>query len=436
VNSDRAVDERTNDNKTAGGFISEQLSFDDRLFVTATLRADKNSAFGKNFGLVKYPAFSTSYVVLENGARLSQLRLRAAYGQSGLRPGILDAIAYSNPVAVRLDSADRAGITVGNLQNPDLKAETTREYEIGFDAGFFRDRASLEFTYYDKRSKDALVLTPLPPSFGGPTSQYVNLGAVSNKGFEVTLNATPLQLEHVTLGMTLTASNNKNRLEAGPETPIVFGLNDAQRHVTGYPLGGYWGTTVDSVHVSANGTVHPDSVFFSTDESNYRFLGNSLPTRQGSLGADLTLFGRVRLGALFEYRGGNRLYNASEQFRCLPFVLTCRGLNDATASVDEQANAEADAQSGGSFYGGYVEDASFVKWRELTVGVGVPSRYLSRFNATDATLTFGVRNLHTWTKYTGLDPEVNFDGQANFSTGDFLTQPQVRYYTLRLNLSF
>jgi TonB-linked SusC/RagA family outer membrane protein len=436
VNSDRAVDESFVDNKTAGGFVSEQLAFDDRLFVTATLRADKNSAFGKNFGLVKYPALSASYVVAEGGDRLSQFRIRSAYGTSGLRPGVLDAIAFSNPVAVRLDSANQAGITVGNLSNPDLKAEKTREIEVGFDAGFYRDRARLEFTYYNKRSQDALVLQPLPPSLGGPSSEFVNLGAVSNKGFEVSLSTTPIQMERVELGVTVTASHNANRLDVGPETPIVFGLTDAQRHVTGYPLGGYWGTTVDSVHLNADHTLRPDSVFYSTDESAYHFLGSSLPTRTGSLGVDLIVLKRLHFNTMFEYRGGNSLYNASEQFRCLPFVLTCRGLNDAKAPIAEQANAFADAESGGSFFGGYVEDAGFVKWRELSIGVGLPSRYLTHLNATDAVLTFGMRNLHTWTNYTGLDPEVNFDGQANFSTGDFLTQPQVRYYTLRLNLTF
>ena len=68
--------------------------------------------------------------------------------------------------------------------------------------------------------------------------------------------------------------------------------------------------------------------------------------------------------------------------------------------------------------------------------MNVPTRYLSTLRASDAMLTFGVRNLKTWTNYTGLDPEVNFAGQANFSSGDFLTQPQVRYYTARLNLTF
>jgi TonB-linked SusC/RagA family outer membrane protein len=431
VNSDKAVGETYQDNKTAGGFLSEQLSWNDRLFVTGTVRADKNSAFGKNFGTTTYPAASVSYVVIDNGDRLSQLRLRAAFGESGLRPGILDAIAYFNPVAVRLDSANRAGITVGNFANDSLRAEKTREYEFGFDAGFLGDRATLGVTYYNKRSRDALVLRPLPISLGGPTSQFVNVGAVTNRGFEVNLATIPIRLENLELGVTLTASNNKNNLESlGGLPPIIFG---AQRHVEGYPLGGYWGTTVDSVHVSKNGTLSPDSVFFSASTSKARYLGSALPSRQGSLAGDLTLFRIFKISSLFEYRGGNKLENDTEQFRCA-FSL-CRGINDASAPIAEQANAEAAFQAS-NFIGGYIEDASFVKWRELSVGVTLPERFLGPLRANGATLTFGARNLHTWTKYTGLDPEVNGTGQSNFTTNDFLTQPQVRYYTMRLNLSF
>lgn len=436
VNSDRTVNEAYADNKTAGGFISEQLAWRDKLFVTATLRADKNSAFGKNFGLVKYPAASVSYVVLEDGGMLSQLRLRTAYGESGLRPGILDAVAFSNPVAARLNNKDVAGVTVGNLQNPDLRAEHSREFEGGFDAGLFHDRAHLEFTAYDKRSRDALVLKPFAQSVGGPASRYVNLGAVSNRGLEASLGFTALQHTNAVLGFTITASGNRNRLESLGDTnskPIIFGLNSAQRHAEGYPLGSYFGTVVDSFHVSRNGVVHPDSVFFSTDESKVQYLGTPMPTRQASLASDLTLFKIFRVSTLFEYHGGNKLFNASEQFRCA--FQTCRAINDPTAPAVDQANAEA-ASVNSAFYGGYIEDASFVKWRELSVGVDLPQRFLGAARATGANLVFGMRNLHTWTKYTGLDPEVNFDGQSNFSTGDFLTQPQVRYYTVRLNLSF
>ena len=434
--SDKSVDESTVDNKTVGGFVSQQFSWRDKLYLTAALRGDKNSAFGKKFGFITYPSVSASYVVTEGGDRLSQLRLRTAYGQSGLRPGVLDAFAYYTPAPARLDSTDQAGVTTGNLANPDLKAEKSGELELGFDASFLRDRASIGFTYYDKRSHDALVSRDLPPSLGGPSSQFFNLGSVRNTGVEVTLSGTPLDREDYVLALTLTASGNRNRLTklGGGVPPIIFGYE--QRHVEGYPLGGYWGTTVDSVKVDANGSVNPDNVFFSVDADKYRFLGSALPTRQGSLTGDLTLFKNVRLSTMFEYRGGNKLYNSTEQFRCLSFVAVCRGLNDKDAPVMDRANAVANYMSGGAFFGGYIEDASFVKWRELSLTITAPASLASRVRASGLALTFAGRNLGTWTKYSGLDPEVNVLGQSNFGQGDFLTQPQVRYFITRLNLTF
>ena len=237
--SDKTVDEQTIDNKTIGGFVSQQVSWNDKLFVTAAIRGDKNSAFGKKFGFITYPSVSASYVVAENGNTLSQLRLRTAYGESGLRPGVLDAVAYYTAAPGRLDSTDVAGITSGNLANPKLKAERSAEIEAGFDAGFFRDRASLGLTFYQKRSRDALVARNLPQSLGGPASQFFNLGSVKNTGIELSVNGTPVQRENVALALTLTASGNRNRLTKLGEgvPPIIFGYE--QRHVEGYPLGGY-----------------------------------------------------------------------------------------------------------------------------------------------------------------------------------------------------
>jgi hypothetical protein len=104
-----------------------------------------------------------------------------------------------------------------------------------------------------------------------------------------------------------------------------------------------------------------------------------------------------------------------------------------SSNLAEQAAAQA-ATNG--LNGGYIEDASFTKLREVTVSLSLPQRLAARVRANSATLTFAGRNLHTWTKYTGLDPELNAGAQLNFSTADFLTAPQVRYFTARLALSF
>ena len=434
VTANRTFGEPFVDNKTVGGFASEQVAWRDRLFVTGTLRGDKNSAFGANFKFIVYPSASVSYVALEGGDVLSQLRLRTAYGVSGLRPGILDARQYFLPVSGRVNGASVGGFTVGNFENSDLKPERTGEIEGGFDLSLLRDRANLAVTYYDKRSHDALISIPLAPSFGGPVSLFRNIGATRNSGFEVSLSGNAFNTERARLDLMINASTNRNRLTSlGGQPPFAFGLSSAQRMVEGFPLGGYWGNTIDSVRVSSDGSLSPDSVFFSTDTAQLRYLGSPSPTRFGSFSGDLTLFKVLRISTLFDYRGGNKLYNATEQFRCA--FQTCRAANDATSPIADQANAYA-AGLTGTFFGGYVEDASFVKWRELSVSIAAPTRFASMLRAHDLSLTVAGRNLHTWTKYTGLDPEVNGSGQTNHDTADFLTQPQVRYYTARLNLTY
>ena len=172
---------------TAGLYASQQVAFNDRVFLTGTVRADKNSAFGTDIGWIAYPAFSASWVISEEDffpttTPLSSLRLRSAVGRSGLRPSFRDAITYFEPTPVRASGEELPGITLAGAGNPDLKPEISTEVEIGFDAGFMQDRFSLEFTHYDKASKDALIRRRLAPSIGAVTTRFENIGSVSNKG--------------------------------------------------------------------------------------------------------------------------------------------------------------------------------------------------------------------------------------------------------------
>ena len=125
-----------------GGFIEELVGINDRLFLTAALRGDRNSAFGQNLeSFETYPKVGASWVISDEGffpktSFLSSLRLRSALGQALLQPGTTAAIQFYNPVAITDAAADVPGFTFGNLGNADLKPERTREIEVGFDAEF------------------------------------------------------------------------------------------------------------------------------------------------------------------------------------------------------------------------------------------------------------------------------------------------------------
>ncbi|HEX6049852.1 MAG TPA: TonB-dependent receptor plug domain-containing protein, partial [Gemmatimonadaceae bacterium] len=155
------VGETNTDNRTYGGLISQQFAWRDRLFLTAALRTDRNSAFGEDFGFVTYPAASLSYVISDEdffpkSTFLNSLRLRSSYGEAGKQPQFRNAITFFNTQTVTIDGSDQPGITVGGTGNLDLRPEVSREVDGGFEAGFFNSRVGLEVTYYSKTSQDLL----------------------------------------------------------------------------------------------------------------------------------------------------------------------------------------------------------------------------------------------------------------------------------------
>ena len=425
------------DNRTLGAFVQQQLGWRDRLFVTGAIRGDDNSAFGAASEFVYYPSVNVSWVIGEEEFFprtdwVSSLRLRAAYGRSGLRPGNRDSRIFFTPFAVRVNAIEQTGVTIGGLGTSTLKPEIITEYEGGVDAGFLNGRVALELTYFDKQSQDALILRRTPASVGAITSRFENLGSVSNRGWEWLVNGTVLDLPNFRWNATLQGSTIRNRLRSFGDTsiaPIVFGFEASQQHREGYPLGGYWGIPIDSiVDQTGDGQIDFDEVFFGDEE---QFLGNSMPTRTGSFSSDVTLFDVVRISGLVDWRGGYKLVNSSEIFRAQ--IFTARGVNDPTTPLDEQGRAVAAVLG---IYSGYVEDASFVKLREVAVTLMAPQSLERLARVRDLSLTLAGRNLGTWTDYSGLDPEVNVSAQANFTSADFLTQPQVRYWVARLNVTF
>jgi TonB-linked SusC/RagA family outer membrane protein len=439
VSSRFSVGEANSDVRTLGTYASEQLAWHDRIYFTGAVRGDKNSAFGQDLGWIWYPALSSSWVVgdepwFPKTSLLNSLRLRASYGRSGLTPGFRLARQYFAPAAATVGGGSEPAITIGGAGNADLKPELSREYEFGADVGFLDGRLGLELTHYDKRSSNALVSRNLAPSLGSSSSQTVNLGSVANKGWESTLNAKILTLPQLAWDATATYSTNTNKLLTLGEgiTPIIFGIGgDSQRHTEGYPLGGYWGVRILGYSdANGDGFIAPNEIQLGDSAT---FLGTPFPTHESSVNTNLTLFHWMRVSALVDHKGGQKLLNDTEEFRCEVFLI-CRGIQDKSAPLGEQARAVAARQFGS--IAGFVEDASFTKLREVSVQLTAPTRFTQRFGVGNLSLTLSGRNLKTWTNYSGLDPELNSGGQLNFSTFDFLGQPPVRHYVARIDVSF
>ena len=423
--------------KTAGLFIDQQFGLNDRLFLTGAIRADDNSAFGQDFDLIYYPKAGLSWIASEEEffpriPMVDQLRFRGAWGKSGLQPGSDDAIRTLSANAITTPGDETSsGVSIGNIGNSLLEPERSSEIEVGFDAEIAGGRAGLEFTYYDKRTDGALITVPLAPSLGASASRWINIGEVQNKGYEATLTAGVVELEGFSWDLTLSGSINKNELLSLGEGTEPIGSQT--RFVPGFPLGGQWDRPIRSwADNDGNGIITPDEL---TIGDTIEYIGPGQPEDQLTIVSNFRILDGIRIYGLLDYRGNYIAYNNTERFRCR-FRL-CQALIDPATPLDEQARAVASLLHPSQTVWGYMEEGNFWKLREVSVSYELPVSVLNRIGASRGSLTLSGRNLGTWTNYTGMDPEINWNGSGdNFGISEFLTQPPVRYYTARINFAF
>jgi TonB-linked SusC/RagA family outer membrane protein len=457
-----SIDESQTDNRTLGGYVRQELAFNDRLFLAASVRGDKNS--GLVTGFIYYPSASLSWVVSEEpffpqASFLSNLRLRAAVGTSGQRPEFGQAETLFSAVSAQRNATEEAAVVLNNTGNPALKPERTREMEFGADLGLLQDRLSFDFTAFRKKSSDALISRNLEPSAGLTAAVFQNLGSIQNTGTELGVNALVVDRRNLRFNARLAASTLHNKILALGQgiAPITFNRG-VQAHREGFSAGGFFAKPYTFNDADGNGLldrteVRVDSSRFITVKSPTSgndttlaldYLGPSLPTNTQAFSADLTLFRNVTFTTVFERRAGNKQMNYSEYFRCVSGTVglgLCAGRANPQASLAEQARylAAAGLVSSPGFgtttLFGYIEDATFTKWREFSVRLGVPESWGQRFPLVrGAAFTVAGRNLKTWTNYTGLDPEINETGGAsNFTQGEFNTQPPIRTFMLRFD---
>jgi TonB-linked SusC/RagA family outer membrane protein len=437
--------EQSIESRSLGMFLDQQFGYKDRLFLTAGLRTDNNSSFGKQFKLIAYPNVNASWVVSDepffpSGDLLNSFRVRAGWGESGSAPGAADAVRFfSASSATTPDGQNQIGVTFlgGGLGNPKLRPERASEVEFGFDAGLLRDRVSLGLTFYDKSTRDALIFRDVAPSVGATSGRWENLAKTRNKGVEATVGAGIFDRPSASLRLTASASYNKNRLiELGEGIrPILVG--SGQRLVPGYPLAGYWGRVVTSFNDANNDGIIVASEVTVSDTAVY--LGEVFPPFQSSIQPALALFDRVRITGLLDIRTGSKLRNGTEAFRC--GLANCRPRHDLATPLAEQARWVAQVLRAAT--GGEVENGDFARLRELSIGYTVPTSWTNAARLGEATVTLAGQNLAKWTKYSGIDPEpmirrgfVVAVGRAEFGTSDFTQPAPVRTWILRANMSF
>ena len=432
------ADEATTYGVTAGFFAEQTFSLRDRLFVTGAFRADNNSAFGTKTTVAIYPKASLSWVISEEGffpksRFLNQLRLRTAFGQSGTSPGANDALPFYAATSANINDLATPALIFSAVGNPNLKPERATEIEGGVDIDMLDNRVSIALTGYNKKTRDALISRTLPPSAGVSASRFENLGSVRNSGFEASIRGQLLQTSRVGFDATLNYSKNNNKLlDLGGVPPIGAEL----RQVEGYPLFGVWAREILSfTDINGDGIIAANEVVVS---DSIRYLGKSSPPVELTFSPGLDLFDHlVRVTASINHKSGFLLKNSSERIRCQTNN-NCRGANDINAPLAEQARTIALREHPSRTQAGFWDKGDFTKLREVAITFNAPRSWSGRrglFGAERLSLTLSGRNLKTWTKFSGVDPEEVAGAEGNVQD-PFQASPPPTFYSMRLNFGF
>jgi TonB-dependent SusC/RagA subfamily outer membrane receptor len=425
------------ENSTVGVFLQQEFSWKNRFFVTGAVRADDNSAFGEEFDLVYYPKLSAAWVLSEepfwNVPTVDALRLRGAYGQSGQQPQAFAALRTYRPIT---GPGDQSAVSPYLVGNPELAPERGEEFEVGFEAGLLGERFGIDLTYYRQTTKDAILLRDIAPSTGFPGQQFVNAGSVRNTGIELRLDVLALDTRRADLDLTFSISTNDNEILSLGGLETIF--NQYTRHQEGFPVASYFGRRVVSADRGPDGKPTnilcdggPGAAPVACAEAPEVFWGRPTPEREGSLTAGLTLLGMLRLHGMVDFKSNVYKWDLSRWAR--GGVFRTAEINHFPERFDPVEAAQVQVTGGGIH--AYIYDASYSKLRELSASLQLPERWAARIGASRARITIAGRNLHTWTKYPGLDPE-NISNLTVDYASDQAQLPQLRQFITSIDVTF
>ncbi len=429
-------------NTTIGGYGQEEIGLNDRLFLTGALRVDNNSAFGSQFKWITYPKVSASWIVSEEPfwklGFVNTLKLRAAYGESGRAPLAFSALRSYLPVQ---GPGGTNAFTSGGFGNSNLKPERGKELEAGLESDLW-NRLHIDFTYFNKHTANEIVAQPVAPSLGFTGTQFQNLGQVNNHGIELQATLQVLRMPNFGWEITGNFATAHNKIISLGGVPSLL-TTAGQANVVGSPIEAYFSRKVVSATMDpSTGAVSnvlcaggPGQGPVDCATAPFVFIGSSTPTNTGSVGNTFTLFKKLRLYALVDWKRGFVLANNINQVRC--DGLLGAGLCDVNYHPQKYSPlyvAEASfpalvAQTQDQFF----QDASFVKLREVSATYSLPDHWLP--GVEHASFTLAARELKLWSKFQGPDPEVNMFA-TGLTTGDQGVIPPLSRFVATLNLTF
>ncbi len=419
------------ENATAGVYFQQQVGWNNRLFVTAALRADANSAFGEQFKAAYYPKLSGSWVVHEepffNVSWIDELRLRGAWGAAGQQPATFAAARLYSPA---VGYQNQPAINPAAFGNPELKPERGEELELGFDMAFLNGRLDVGFTRFQRAVKDAIVNRPLPPSSGFTGSQIVNIGLLEAWGNELSANARVIDGNRFGWDVGTQISSMRNEIKDLGGLDFISIGTQAQ-HREGYTIAslfmrriidaelGPTGNVVSATCDGGTGTdgLQPGGAAVPCAGAPQLYLGRTQPTWTFGVDNTFTLFDNVRLYARVEGNGGHKQVNT--EIRAIHNQSTSEGVLLRNNPILSATRIYENDRTG-------VYDAGFLRLREVSATYDLPARFASRVGARRGSISLGMRNVAMlWTAQHGWDTPR--DGHIRESLANMITwDPEVR----------
>lgn len=453
--------------------------FKNKYILTGIYRIDGSSVFGTNNKLGYFPSGSFAWRFSEedfvkNLQLLSSGKLRVSYGVTGndrVRSGLSAAnFAADNTTKYTLNGVDQlSGIAITNLSNPNLKWEQTGALDVGLDVGLFKDRVILEADYYDKKTTSLLLDRSIAPSTGFQTL-FGNDGSVSNKGVELSLQTVNIDGKF-RWSSTITYTHNRNKVlslgennsdiyvgslkpdgAADFETPFIIRKGQAIGSIYGYVYKGIVQEN-DSHSTQPNSTpgepLYADVNGDGTVDANDRIvLGVGIPTSFYGF-TNTFSYHNFSLDVVMQGQSGGKLLNVQKEDLMNPIGQgnTLRSVATDTWSASKPGGSIPPNGFYGNPYGGWVntrftESSDYVRVKNVTLAYNLPASVLQHVGIAALSVYANVQNLWTWTKYTGLDPEVGNlvdSQQQNQNAGrgiDFNAYPVNKMYILGAKVTF
>lgn len=462
-------------------------NFKYKYYLTASFRADGSSKFPKSNRWGYFPSLGASWNIsredwLKDKTWLSNAKLRASWGLTGNNRTTTPYDYYSQIATLpgNIDSYDYvfngqivSGYFPSNMSNEELRWETTEQWNVGLDLSFFESRVKFTADWYLKNTRDLLLQATIPAS-SGYTSAMLNIGSMRNQGLEFTLNLVPIQTKNFVWGIDFNISMNRNKVTALTNnqrslmSPVSwdYKYNSQYPYITqvGKPSGMMYGYIYEGTYKydDFNGNVLKDGIAYMSsvgkeqtrpgdpryrdinldgiiDDNDRTIIGCGQPLHTGGFGNSFNFYG-FDVNIFFTWSYGNNVINANRLIFENGSKQNLNLLKTYTNHWSEE-NWNSDIPRIGAngmdvYSSRVVEDGSFIRLQNLSVGYTLPRTVLRRIHFDTMRVYVSADNLFTITKYSGPDPEVSTRNSVLTPGFDWSAYPRSRGITAGVSFTF